>query len=97
MVGLVASLALKTRLLKSKHTPLESCLCILIAFASYMLADGLALSGIVSILFCGMVLPAPPSPRSPCPTWRPPALLFCGMVLCAPVCLHNLPETGSDG
>eukprot|EP00884_Botryococcus_braunii_P015401 jgi/Botrbrau1/2544/Bobra.0079s0031.1 len=56
LVGFLASLALKTRLLKSKHTPLESCLCILIAFASYMLADGLQLSGIVSILFCGMIM-----------------------------------------
>lgn len=53
--ALLASLAIKSRYFRSDDTPLESSLVVLLAYGSYMLADGLKLSGIVAILFCGMV------------------------------------------
>jgi hypothetical protein len=49
-----AAALVKTRRFRSEHMPLESCLVTLLAFASYWLADGLRLSGIVSILFHGI-------------------------------------------
>lgn len=54
-VGLGSSLAFKTKYLRSEDTPLESIVVVLLAFSSYMLADGVNLSGIISVLFCGMV------------------------------------------
>lgn len=55
-MAFLASLIFKTKFLRHRHMPLESCMVVLIAFASYMLADGFGLSGIVSILFCGLVM-----------------------------------------
>ena len=54
-VGFTSSLAFKTRYLRSDDTPLESIIVVLFAFSSYMLADGVSESGIVAVLFCGMV------------------------------------------
>lgn len=53
--ALLASLAVKSKYFKTDEAPLESILVVLFAYGSYMLADGLKLSGIVAILFCGMV------------------------------------------
>lgn len=53
--ALLASLAVKSKYFRSDDTPLESILVVLFAYGSYMLADGLKLSGIVAILFSGMV------------------------------------------
>ncbi len=53
--ALLASLAVKSKYFRSQDMPLESILVVLLAYSSYMLADGLKLSGIVAILFCGMV------------------------------------------
>lgn len=39
-----------------KYPNVELMLLILYAYASYLLADGLGLSGIVAILFCGIVM-----------------------------------------
>lgn len=57
MVGFVSSLLFKTKLLRSddRHSPLEANIVILFAFASYFIADGVGESGIVAVLFCGMV------------------------------------------
>ncbi|KAI9810570.1 MAG: monovalent cation:H+ antiporter, CPA1 (nhx1) [Thelocarpon impressellum] len=54
-VGISTALALKyTRV---RQVPkIESCLIILIAYASYFFSNGLELSGIVSLLFCGITL-----------------------------------------
>ncbi|KAG0622406.1 hypothetical protein M758_3G095100, partial [Ceratodon purpureus] len=41
---------------EEKLTTLESCLVVLFPYASYMLADGLDLSGIVAILFAGIAM-----------------------------------------
>lgn len=54
-VAFLASLIFKTKFLRHHHTPLESCMVILFALSSYMIADSFGLSGIVSILFCGLV------------------------------------------
>lgn len=54
--ALLASWLVKSKYFRSDHLPLESCLVVLFAYSSYMLADGLGLSGIVAILFCGMVM-----------------------------------------
>jgi len=40
----------------TKYPTLETSLLLLFAYASYLLAEGLALSGIVAILFCGIVM-----------------------------------------
>jgi sodium/hydrogen exchanger 8 len=53
-VAVLAAWVVKSRRFRSHHMPLESSLVVLLAFASYMLADGLRLSGIVAALFCGM-------------------------------------------
>ena len=58
-VAFLASLIFKTKFLRHHHTPLESCMVVLFALSSYMLADSFGLSGIVSILFCGLVPPSP--------------------------------------
>lgn len=54
-VGFASALSFKTRYLRSDDSPLESILVVLFAFSSYMLADGVNESGIISVLFCGMV------------------------------------------
>jgi sodium/hydrogen exchanger-like protein 6/7 len=57
LIGLVTGLL---SALLFKHTriylfpPLESCILTIIAYCSYLLANGLQLSGIVSLLFCGI-------------------------------------------
>jgi NhaP-type Na+/H+ or K+/H+ antiporter len=53
-VAFGAAALVRTRYFRSEHMPLESCLVTIFAFASYWLADGLRLSGIVSVLFCGI-------------------------------------------
>ena len=56
-MGFASSLAFKSHMLRTEdaHSPLEANMVILFAFASYFVADGLAQSGIVSVLFCGIV------------------------------------------
>ena len=54
-VAFVASLSFKTKFFRHHHMPLESCMVVVFAFGSYMLADSFGLSGIVAILFCGLV------------------------------------------
>ncbi|CAG8477895.1 9165_t:CDS:10 [Funneliformis mosseae] len=39
-----------------KYSSIESCIVALIAYSSYLLSNGLYLSGIVSLLFCGITL-----------------------------------------
>ncbi|KAL4451761.1 hypothetical protein ABPG75_007423 [Micractinium tetrahymenae] len=53
-VAFATAAIVRTRYFRSEHAPLESSLVTLFAWGSYMLADGLHLSGIVSILFCGL-------------------------------------------
>lgn len=59
-MGCVAALGsaalVKTKYFRSAHTPLESSLVVLIAYGSYVLADGLGLSGIVTVLSCGVFM-----------------------------------------
>lgn len=53
--GLWSALLFKwTRLFN--HVLLEGALIMLFAYSSYLLADGIRLSGIVSVLFCGIVM-----------------------------------------
>lgn len=56
-MGFLSSLLFKIKMLQSddRHSPLEANIVILFAFASYFIADGVGESGIVSVLFCGMV------------------------------------------
>lgn len=53
--GLGCSLMLKHSRL-STYPPLESCLVTLVAYTSYFFSNGVNLSGIVSLLFCGICL-----------------------------------------
>lgn len=53
--GLSCSLMLKHSRLAS-HPPLESALVLLIAYTSYFFSNGVTMSGIVSLLFCGITL-----------------------------------------
>jgi NhaP-type Na+/H+ or K+/H+ antiporter len=55
-VAFLASYMVKTKYFRSEHLPLESCLVVLLAYCSYLLADALHLSGIVAVLFCGEYL-----------------------------------------
>jgi solute carrier family 9 (sodium/hydrogen exchanger), member 8 len=55
LVGCLSSLLFKYTLLY-KHPMLESSLLLMYAYSSYLLAEGLQLSGIVSILFCGITM-----------------------------------------
>ncbi|KAF8999849.1 Sodium/hydrogen exchanger family-domain-containing protein [Cyathus striatus] len=55
IAGLALSLLLKHSSLSSFHA-LESCLVALTAYTTYFLSNGLSLSGIVSLLFCGITL-----------------------------------------
>lgn len=53
--GLACSLMLKHSRLSS-YTQLESCLVALIAYTSYFFSNAVTMSGIVSLLFCGITL-----------------------------------------
>ncbi|KAF4998127.1 hypothetical protein FGRMN_3374 [Fusarium graminum] len=55
LVGVATALLLKFTYLR--RTPkIESCLIVLIAYATYFFSHGLHMSGIVSLLFCGITL-----------------------------------------
>ncbi|WVO18112.1 sodium/hydrogen exchanger 3 [Cryptococcus depauperatus] len=53
--GLACSLGLKHSHL-SAYPHIESCLVALVAYTSYFFSNGIAMSGIVSLLFCGITL-----------------------------------------
>ncbi|KAI9676302.1 MAG: monovalent cation:H+ antiporter, CPA1 (nhx1) [Bathelium mastoideum] len=55
IVGIGTSLLLKYTLVR-RFPKIESCLVILIAYATYFFANAVHLSGIVSLLFCGICL-----------------------------------------
>ncbi|CAG7972743.1 unnamed protein product [Penicillium olsonii] len=55
LVGIATALGLKYTLVR-RMPKIESCLIILIAYASYFFSNGVHLSGIVSLLFCGITL-----------------------------------------
>ncbi|KAI8811969.1 Sodium/hydrogen exchanger family-domain-containing protein [Cladochytrium replicatum] len=59
MIGLIVAL-ICALMLKHSHLhqfpSLESCLVFLLAYSSYLLSNGIQLSGIVSLLFCGIAL-----------------------------------------
>ncbi|KAK2592098.1 monovalent cation:H+ antiporter, CPA1 (nhx1) [Conoideocrella luteorostrata] len=54
-VGVGTALLLKFTYLR-RYTKIESCLIFLIAYATYFFSHGIHLSGIVSLLFCGITL-----------------------------------------
>ncbi|KAK0265091.1 hypothetical protein B0A54_09119 [Friedmanniomyces endolithicus] len=54
-IGLATSLLLKLTHVR-REPKIESCLIILIAYASYFFANSIHMSGIVSLLFCGICL-----------------------------------------
>ncbi len=74
-VAFVASLSFKTKFFRHHHMPLESCMVVIFAFGSYMMADSFGLSGIVAILFCGLVRSARASHHSQCAL---KAVMRCG-------------------
>ncbi|KAF2858190.1 sodium/hydrogen exchanger, partial [Piedraia hortae CBS 480.64] len=55
VIGLATSLLLKFTHVR-REPKIESCLVILIAYASYFFANAIHMSGIVSLLFCGICL-----------------------------------------
>ncbi|EPS34358.1 hypothetical protein PDE_09322 [Penicillium oxalicum 114-2] len=55
IVGIATALGLKYTLVR-RMPKIESCLIVLIAYASYFFSNGVRLSGIVSLLFCGITL-----------------------------------------
>ncbi|KFY57425.1 hypothetical protein V497_05567 [Pseudogymnoascus sp. VKM F-4516 (FW-969)] len=55
LIGVATALCLKHTYVR-RFPKIESCLIILIAYASYFLSNGLHMSGIVSLLFCGITL-----------------------------------------
>ncbi|KAH6984935.1 Sodium/hydrogen exchanger family-domain-containing protein [Ilyonectria robusta] len=55
LVGVATALLLKFTYLR-RFPKIESCLIILIAYATYFFSHGLHMSGIVSLLFCGITL-----------------------------------------
>ncbi|KAJ5649960.1 uncharacterized protein N7484_003683 [Penicillium longicatenatum] len=55
IVGIATALGLKYTLVR-RMPKIESCLIILISYASYFFSNGVHLSGIVSLLFCGITL-----------------------------------------
>ncbi|KAK4548474.1 hypothetical protein LTR36_009384 [Oleoguttula mirabilis] len=55
LIGLATSLLLKFTHVR-REPKIESCLIILIAYASYFFANAIHMSGIVSLLFCGICL-----------------------------------------
>lgn len=55
LVGVAAALMLKYTYVR-RYPKMESCLIILIAYATYFFAQGVKMSGIVALLFCGITL-----------------------------------------
>ncbi|KAI0841663.1 sodium/hydrogen exchanger [Hypoxylon sp. FL0890] len=55
LVGVGTALALKFTYIR-RYPQIETCLIVLIAYASYFFSQGLKMSGIVSLLFCGITL-----------------------------------------
>jgi sodium/hydrogen exchanger 8 len=55
-LGAGAAVLLKGRYMRSESKHSEAGIVVLFAFVSYLLAQALTLSGIVSTLFCAMVL-----------------------------------------
>ncbi|KAJ5619425.1 hypothetical protein N7510_003409 [Penicillium lagena] len=55
ITGIVTALGLKYTLVR-RMPKIESCLVVLVAYASYFFSNGVYLSGIVSLLFCGITL-----------------------------------------
>ncbi|KAF9890923.1 monovalent cation:H+ antiporter, CPA1 (nhx1) [Aspergillus nanangensis] len=55
IVGIMTALGLKYTHVR-RMPKIESCLIVLIAYASYFFSNGIHLSGIVSLLFCGITL-----------------------------------------
>ncbi|KAI8851407.1 Sodium/hydrogen exchanger family-domain-containing protein [Chytridium lagenaria] len=55
ILALICSLMLKHSYLH-RFPSLESCLISLLAYSSYLLSNGIKLSGIVSLLFCGIIM-----------------------------------------
>ncbi|RDW84743.1 putative sodium exchanger 4 exchanger 4 [Coleophoma cylindrospora] len=55
IVGIGTALGLKYTYVR-RFPKIESCLIVLIAYASYFFSNGLHMSGIVSLLFCGITL-----------------------------------------
>lgn len=54
-IGFTVSYIIKLRAFRSAHAPVETCVAVLLAYSAYLVADALSLSGIVAVLFCGMV------------------------------------------
>ncbi|KAL7626391.1 monovalent cation:H+ antiporter, CPA1 (nhx1) [Parahypoxylon ruwenzoriense] len=55
LVGVGTALALKFTYIR-RYPQIETCMIVLIAYASYFFSQGLKMSGIVSLLFCGITL-----------------------------------------
>ncbi|KAH8673999.1 putative sodium/hydrogen exchanger 3 [Xylariales sp. PMI_506] len=55
LIGVGTALILKFTYVR-RYPQIESCLIVLIAYASYFFSQGLQMSGIVSLLFCGITL-----------------------------------------
>ncbi|KAM7194998.1 Endosomal/prevacuolar sodium/hydrogen exchanger [Naviculisporaceae sp. PSN 640] len=55
IVGILAALALKYTYVR-RYPKIESCLIVLIAYATYFFSQAIQMSGIVSLLFCGITL-----------------------------------------
>ncbi|EFW16531.1 monovalent cation:H+ antiporter, CPA1 (nhx1) [Coccidioides posadasii str. Silveira] len=55
VVGVVTALGLKYTHVR-REPKIESCLIVLVAYASYFFSNGVHMSGIVSLLFCGITL-----------------------------------------
>ncbi|KAH6681731.1 Sodium/hydrogen exchanger family-domain-containing protein [Halenospora varia] len=55
LVGVATALTLKHTYVR-RFPRIESCLIVLIAYASYFFSNGLHMSGIVTLLFCGITL-----------------------------------------
>ncbi|KAF5873759.1 putative sodium hydrogen exchanger protein [Botrytis fragariae] len=55
IIGIATALGLKYTYVR-RFPKIESCLIVLIAYASYFFSNGLHMSGIVTLLFCGITL-----------------------------------------
>ena len=55
VVGIITALGLKYTHVR-RMPKIESCLIVLVAYASYFFSNGVYLSGIVSLLFCGITM-----------------------------------------
>ncbi|EFX00483.1 sodium/hydrogen exchanger [Grosmannia clavigera kw1407] len=55
LVGIVAALCLKYTYVR-RYPKIEGCLIVLIAYATYFFSQAIKMSGIVSLLFCGITL-----------------------------------------